>query len=175
MELKVGISQKQKATNDINIKSVFLRNDSSIHTLDIELDNIKTLLGAIHPHKKLKIKLEVDVNPPLRFQTEAKIILLPVTFNVVSMTLPNLYAGKMHAVLCRNWKNRVKGRDWFDFEWYVKQNAKLNLEHLQERMYESGHLQKYSILNQALFIQKMNDRIDALNIEKAKRGKFALF
>jgi len=103
----------------------------------------------------------------LKFQTEAKTLLMPVTFNIVSMTLPNLYAGKMHAVLCRNWKTRVKGRDWFDFEWYVKQNTKLNLEHLQERMIESGDLESNTKLIEKRFVEFMNSKIDTLNIEKA--------
>ena len=92
---------------------------------------------------------------------------MPVTFNVVTMTLPNLFAGKMHAVLCRNWKTRVKGRDWFDFEWYVKQNTKLNLEHLQERMIESGDLDVKTTLDKKGFIKLMNNKIDTLNISKA--------
>ena len=67
------------------------------------------------------------------------------------MTLPNLYAGKMHAVLCRKWKTRVKGRDWYDFEWYVKRNTSLNLEHLQKRMHESDDLDKSTKLDEKLF------------------------
>ena len=92
---------------------------------------------------------------------------MPVTFNIITMTLPNLYAGKMHAVLCRSWKTRVKGRDWYDFEWYVKQNKKLNLEHLQERMYESGDLDKNIKLNKTVFIELLKNKIENLNISKA--------
>ena len=65
-----------------------------------------------------------------------------MTFNIRTMTLPNLYAGKMHALLFRNWKTRVKGRDWFDFEWYVKNNIPLNLDHLCQRMKENGNFNK---------------------------------
>lgn len=83
------------------------------------------------------------------------------------MTLPNLFAGKMHAVLCRKWKTKVKGRDWYDFEWYVKNNTKLNLEHLQERMVESGDFNPESLLSKDKFIDLMNNKIDSLNLEKA--------
>lgn len=55
-----------------------------------------------------------------------------MTFNIRTMTLPNLYAGKMHALLFRNWITRVKGRDWFDFEWYVKNNIPLNLSFMSK-------------------------------------------
>jgi len=165
--IDIAIKKKQKKINT-DIESAFLKNNTSLHTLDINIDRLKSIIETVYSGKQLKIKLEVDINPPLKFQTEAKTLLMPVTFNVVSMTLPNLYAGKMHAVLCRSWKNRVKGRDWYDFEWYVKQNARLNLEHLQERMYESGHLERDVKLDDSVFKQKLKAKIDNLNIEKAK-------
>lgn len=83
------------------------------------------------------------------------------------MTLPNLYAGKMHAVLCRKWKTRVKGRDWYDYEWYVKRNTPLNLNHLQERMYESGDLDKNVNLDEKVFKELMYKRIDKLDVAGA--------
>jgi predicted nucleotidyltransferase component of viral defense system len=165
--IDIAIKKKQKKINT-DIESAFLKNNTSLHTLDINIDRLKSIIETVYSGKQLKIKLEVDVNPPLKFQTEAKTLLMPVAFNVVSMTLPNLYAGKMHAVLCRSWKNRVKGRDWYDFEWYVKQNARLNLEHLQERVYESGHLERDVKLDDSVFKQKLKAKIDNLNIEKAK-------
>ena len=48
-------------------------------------------------------------------------------------TQSDLYAGKMHALLFRAWKSRVKGRDWYDFEWYVRNSIALNFKHLQQR------------------------------------------
>ena len=165
--VSINLSKKQKKAKTSNIESAFLKNDTSIHTLNIKTGDLENILGGIHSGKRIKIKFEIDTNPPLKFQTESKTLLMPITFNIVSMTLPNLYAGKMHAVLCRNWKTRVKGRDWFDFEWYVKQNAKLNLEHLQERMIESGDLDVNVKLDKKRFVKLMNDKIDTLNIAKA--------
>lgn len=149
--IKIEIAKKEKKDFASNIASAFLKNGTAIHTLKIEANNLENILNGVHSGKKLKIKFEVDVNPPLKFQTESKTLLLPKTFNVITMTLPNLYAGKMHAVLCRKWASRVKGRDWFDFEWYVKRNTPLNLTHLQERMYESGDLDKNINLDERLF------------------------
>ncbi len=139
----------------------------SIHTLNIKVNNLDNILGGIHSDKKLKIKFEVDTNPPLKFQTESKTLLMPATFSIISITLPNLYAGKMHAILFRNWKTRVKCRDWYDFEWYVKHNTKLNLEHLQERMIESNNLDKDITLDKEIFIQLMYSKIESLNIKAA--------
>jgi len=165
--VSIELRKKKKKSTSSNIESEFLKNDTSIHTLDIKTEDVKNILTGINYHKKIKIKIEVDINPPLNFQTEAKTLLMPVSFNLISMTLPNLYAGKMHAVLCRKWKTRVKGRDWYDFEWYVKHKARLNLEHLKVRMVESGDFAKEEELNKKRFIELMNYKIDNLNIEKA--------
>ena len=159
--LEISLNKKSKSS-DTNIESAFLKNDTSIHTLNIEAKGLKN----IHSGRKIKIKLEVDVNPPLKFQTESKTLLLPMTFNVRTMTLPNLYAGKMHALLFRSWKNRVKGRDWFDFEWYVKNNSPLNLEHICQRMKESGNFKKDNLTKEE-FVKLLYNKIDNLDIQQA--------
>ncbi|MEA3370007.1 MAG: nucleotidyl transferase AbiEii/AbiGii toxin family protein [Campylobacterota bacterium] len=165
--IKIDIAKKVKKDFQSDIASAFLKNGTSIHTLKIQADDLGNILDGVHSGKKLKIKFEVDVNPPLKFQTEAKTLLLPKTFNIITMTLPNLYAGKMHAVLCRKWKTRVKGRDWYDFEWYVKRNTSLNLVHLQERMYESSDLAKDTKLDEKLFKELMYKRIGELDVDGA--------
>ena len=165
--IKMTLRKKTKS-QESDIESAFLKNDTSIHTLDIEIDDLSNILGGIHSGKKLKIKFEVDTNPPLKFQTTSHTLLLPTTFNIIAMTLPNLYAGKLHAVLFRNWKTRVKGRDWYDFEWYVKRGVKVNLEHLQERMQESGDWDSKDTLTEEKLKTLLKERIDTLDIEKAK-------
>ncbi len=165
--ISIELRKKNKKQKSSNIQSAFLKNDTSIHTLDIKTEDLESILEGINYQKKIKIKIEIDTNPPLKFQTEAKTLLMPITFNIVSMTLPNLFAGKMHAVLCRNWKTRVKGRDWYDFEWYVKNNTKLNLEHLQEIMIESNDFEQNKQLDKKRFVELMNNKIDTLNLTKA--------
>jgi len=165
--INITINTKKKKVNTSNIESAFLKNGTSIHSLHFFTEEMGAIIKGIHPDKKIKIKLEIDINPPLRFQTEPKTLLMPVTFNVLSMTLPNLYAGKMHAVLFRNWKTRVKGRDWFDFEWYVKHQVELNLEHLQQRMIESEKIEEPFRLTKEIFIELMYSKIDQLDIKKA--------
>ena len=165
--ITIDISQKTKKDFKSDITSAFLKNNTSIHTLNIQANDLGDILDGVYSGKKLKIKFEVDINPPLKFQTEAKTLLLPKTLNIITMTLSNLYAGKMHAVLCRKWISRVKGRDWYDFEWYVKKNTSLNLEHLQTRMYESGDLDNDTILDEKLFKELMYKRIDKLDVDGA--------
>lgn len=165
--IKITLSKKVKS-NKTDIESAFLKNDTSIHTLDIQIEDLSHILDGVHSGKKLKIKFEVDTNPPLKFQTTSHTLLLPTTFNIISMTLPNLYAGKLHALLFRNWKTRVKGRDWYDFEWYVKRGVKVNLEHLKERMVESGNFDRYDELTDEVLKNILTQKIDSLDIDKAK-------
>lgn len=165
--LNVKITKKHKKRAG-NISSAFLKNDTSLHSLDINWDNSENIFKNLKSEKQIKIKFEIDINPPLNFQTEIKTMLMPTTFNVVSMTIPNLYAGKLHALLFRKWKNRVKGRDWYDFEWYVKRGAELNLEHLQERMVECGNLYGNDTLNKIRLKSMMIEKIENLDIKKAR-------
>ena len=85
-----------------------------------------------------QMKFKINILPPLDFETENKLLLQPFSFNARCFTLPCLFAGKVHAFLFRNWKNRVKGRDWFDFEWYVQNKVPLNLKHFMARAKQFG-------------------------------------
>ena len=166
--IKMTLTKKSKSQKS-NIESAFLKNNTSIYTLNIKADNLSNILDGIHSGKKIKIKLEIDINPPLKFQIQAYTLLLPTTFNIIAMTLPSLYAGKLHALLFRNWKTRVKGRDWYDFEWYIKRGVKVNLEHLQERMIESGDIDRNDLLTKEKLKALLKDKIDTLDIQKAKQ------
>ncbi len=70
--------------------------------------------------------------------------------------------------LFRNWKNRVKGRDWYDFEWYVKRGAKVDLVHLKQRMVESGDFDNNESLTLDVLKELLHKKIDSLDIAKAK-------
>ena len=106
------------------------------HTLQVMLEHKidATVKTRIHPGQLLKIKLEIDTDPPPGFTSEAKYLLQPILFAVLTYSLSDLFAGKIHAFLFRKWKNRVKGRDWYDFVWYCAYHPHLHVSHLQERM-----------------------------------------
>ena len=116
----------------------------------------------------MKIKFEVDTDPPLGFATEEKLLIQPYSFYVKCFSLPDLFAGKMHALLYRKWKNRVKGRDWFDFEWYVRRSSPLNLAHFSERASQTGDLES-ATLTQEAFVAMLQARIHTLDIESARQ------
>jgi hypothetical protein len=108
--------------------------------------------------QKLQIKLELDLEPPPQAVTEVRTQLLPSPYQVKLYDLPSLFAGKLHAILCRGWKNRVKGRDFYDFIWYVGRGILPNLAHLDSRLRQSGHWDGAS-LDENLLAALLQDRI----------------
>ena len=152
--LQVEISAKKK-TIRAGIESAFLKSNTRLFSF------------AVHADKTIKIKFEVDTVPPLGFATEEKLLLQPFSFYVKCFSLPDLFAGKMHALLFRNWKNRAKGRDWFDFEWYVRKGTPMNLSHFISRAMQSGNLHEEH-LSEPEFRQLLYQRIDALDVAAAK-------
>ncbi|MDR2706538.1 MAG: nucleotidyl transferase AbiEii/AbiGii toxin family protein [Planctomycetaceae bacterium] len=126
---EITISKKEKRIQT-NVESAFLKDTTEIYNLRVSNE------------KSVKIKIEVDTQPPMVFSTEHKLLMLPFSFLVRCYVLPDLYAGKMHALLFRNWKNRVKGRDWYDFEWYIRNNIPLNFEYLQQRTEQTNSIAK---------------------------------
>lgn len=93
----------------------------------------------MHSDQKIRIKLEMDLQPPPDASTEFRSQILPTPYQVRLYDLGSLFAGKLHAVLCRGWKNRVKGRDYYDFVWYVGRKVVPNLKHLDARMRQSKY------------------------------------
>jgi predicted nucleotidyltransferase component of viral defense system len=149
---EVVITKKDKR-NFGKVESAFLKDETEVYDV------------VFRTEKSLKIKIEVDTQPPLKFQTEQKLLLHPFSFMTRCFTLPDLYAGKMHALVFRVWKNRVKGRDWYDFEWYVKNGIQLNFTHLQERAREFNGI----ILDKGEFLRLLKERLATADVKSVKR------
>jgi predicted nucleotidyltransferase component of viral defense system len=130
--LTVSIKEKKKQTA---IDSAFLKAETIWQ--EIVLEDIVKETG-VRSNKTLKIKIEVDRQPPLNFKTEEKLLVRPFSFYVKCYAKPSLFAGKMHALLFRNWVNRVKGRDWYDLEWYIKKGIPLDVNHFLTRAQDTG-------------------------------------
>ncbi|MBK8349327.1 MAG: nucleotidyl transferase AbiEii/AbiGii toxin family protein [Saprospiraceae bacterium] len=161
--LDVDITLKQRKSIS-PIESAFLK-ENTVWGL-ITLDE-KYRKATNFPN--IKIKIEIDKTPPLKFNTEQLLLTKPYTFYVSCMTVESLFAGKMHAVLFREWKSRVKGRDWYDLEWYIKKGVQLRLDELTDRGLNSGHIKtsKKSISVKD-FQNLMLNRIQNLDVEKAR-------
>ena len=161
----VQFEEKQK-TSDTNIKSAFLK--SNTYTQLIVIDAPEYLISGINKQSVLKIKLEIDTTPPSGFDTEMKYLFSPVQFAVRTYTLPSLFAGKMHALLCRKWEDRVKGRDWYDLIWYISKSPLLDISHLEERMRQSGHYDRPEKLTKNELMNQLKIAIENLDIESAR-------
>ena len=134
------------------VESAFLKDNTDVYDVSFQTD------------KSIKIKIEVDTQPPLNFRTEQKLLLQPHSFMTRCFTLPALFAGKMHALVYRGWKNRVKGRDWYDFEWYVRHNVPLDFAHLAERVRQFNNEE----IRREVFMSQLKDRLTSANINQVK-------
>ena len=161
--MKVSIKEKKK-TNQNNIDSAFLKSETVWK--ELILDGIIPQAG-VQASPGIKIKLEVDRAPPLGFETEEKLLLRPFSFYVKCFTLPSLFAGKMHALLFRKWGTRVKGRDWYDLEWYIKKGIPLDLHHFLLRARDTEDWTKGTITQNQL-IDLIKRKIDAVSFDNIR-------
>lgn len=151
VDRNVEIKKKDKK-NFGKVESAFLKDNTDVYDITFQTE------------KSIKIKIEVDTQPPMSFHTEQKLQLLPESFMTRCFTLPCLYAGKMHALVYRAWKNRVKGRDWYDFEWYVRHNVPLNFTHLHERALQFNN----EDITKESFLEKLNEHLATTDINQVK-------
>lgn len=148
----VEIKKKDKKSFG-KVESAFLKDNTDVYDISFQTD------------RSIKIKIEVDTLPPLHFKTEQKLLILPFSFMTRCYTLPDLFAGKMHALVYRAWKNRVKGRDWYDFEWYVRHGIPLDFDHLAERILQFNH----ETIDRESFMILLKDKLASTNIEQVKK------
>lgn len=161
--MHVSVREKQKTKQTV-IESAFLKSETIWKELVLEGSIPQNGLGQ---RANILIKLEVDREPPLGFETEEKLLLKPFSFYVKCFTLPDLFAGKMHALLFRKWGTNVKGRDWYDMEWYIKKGTELNLSHFLLRALNSGDWKETNSTEQE-FRKLLAKRIDAVNMDRVK-------
>ena len=148
----VEIKKKDKKKGFGKVESAFLKDNTDVYDISFQTE------------KSIKVKIEVDTVPPLKFSTEQKLLLQPKSFMTRCVTLPDLFAGKMHALVYRAWKQRVKGRDWYDFEWYVRSGVPLDFGHLHERILQFNG--KETTLEE--FMASLRQRLSSADITKVK-------
>ena len=148
---EVEITKKDKKSFG-KVESAFLKDNTDVYDVTFQTE------------KSIKIKIEVDTCPPLNFTTEQKLLLQPHSFMTRCFILPDLFAGKMHALVYRAWKNRVKGRDWYDFEWYVRSGVALDFAHLAERCKQFNG----EDMTPESFKEKLIERLSTADIKQVK-------
>lgn len=164
--LNVEIAKKDKRRPS-DIHSAFLKGDTREHLL-LFYPSADAEKG-VAPGEKIKVKFEVDGNPPDYAGFRRTYRLLPVPYEVNLYDEPSLFAGKIHAVLCRGWKNRVKGRDLYDYLFYLSRGTPVNLAHLGARLAQTGHLAEGVPFDLTTLHGMLNERFAAINFSDARR------
>lgn len=167
--LNLTISEKEK-TKDSNIMSAFLKGDTKEHILIFfPNENMKNSSSF----KNIKIKFEVDVNPPSGANFEFKYKLLPSPHQVRLYDESSLFAGKIHAILCRNWNHRTKGRDLYDYIFYLSKNTKVNLKLVKSKLIDSNITTKESEFNLEILKKMLNKKFQEIDYTNAKEDVIA--
>ena len=148
------------------IESAFFKANTYRQLLVIDTGD--ELLRGLYPGKTLKIKLEVDTDPPGGFETESRYLLQPIPFGLRVYRLPDLFAGKLHAVLCRKWQSRTKGRDWYDLVWYAARQPRVNLGHLETRMRQSGDYGDEQPLTRTRLLDLLRERVQRVDVTEIR-------
>ena len=162
---RVEFQQREKSRQTA-IESAFLKANTLDQLLVIEAD--EALLPDFHPGAALRIKLEVDTDPPGGFETESRYLLRPIPFAVRAYSLPDLLAGKLHVILCRKWQRRVKGRDWYDLVWYAGRHPQVRLDHLEARLRQSGDYNDAAPLTRERLADLLGQAVDQLDVDRAR-------
>ncbi len=158
--------EARRKQQDRPVDSAFLKTNTCQQLISVGVR--EDLLREMHPSKILRIRLEVDRDPPPGFDTETQYVLQPIPFSVRAYTLPDLFAGKLHAILCRKWKTRVKGRDWYDLVWYIGRHPSVHLSHLESRMRQSGDYDENVPLTAKLLQDLLQQSIELLDVGQAR-------
>lgn len=164
--LNFSVIEKNKSI-DSNIKSAFLKGNTKEHILSFYEDSEDSKF--INKEETIRIKFEVDINPATGATYETKFGLLPSPYQVRLYDLQSLFAGKIHACLCRNWKARVKGRDFYDYIFFLSLGAKVNLDNLKAKLVQSKFISEDYALTIENLKLLLNERFENLDIDQAKQ------
>ena len=163
--LRVDISEKEKNKKS-NIQSAFLKGNTKEHLLKFYSD--ESLLSSVPSNEVIKIKFEIDTDPPAYAGFEHRYRLQPAPYEISLYDAPSLFAGKVHAVICRAWQSRVKGRDLYDYVFYLSQGIPVNLRHLNARLVQSGYIWSDLRCTEKDIKDILYDRFADIDYEQAK-------
>lgn len=162
--LNVEVIEKEKNTEP-NIKSAFLKSNTKEQFLLFFREQIHS---GVHPNELIKIKFEVDVNPPKYAEFKHEFRLLPSPYEIKLYQPSSLFSGKIHAVVGRAWKERIKGRDLYDYVFYISKNIPVNLKHLRERFLDTNFLSEADPFNLDILKEILKQHFDTIDYNKAK-------
>lgn len=155
---KIEVVEKKDTPS--TVKNIFIKDDSIGKILSLQYQRYDGRPKAI------KIKLEIDTNPPNGAKIENKYHDFPLNYSVTVYDLPSLFAGKIHALLSRSY---TKGRDWYDFLWHASRKTEINFELLSSAIDQMGPWAGQKIrVDKNWFLHQMQKKMISLDWEKAK-------
>ena len=167
MGFLVDVEEKIK-TQETSIDSGFIKAETKEYLISFEVS--EEISALTNSRDRMKIKLEVDTDPPDGFKTEAKVLLQPIAFSVKTYKLPDLFAGKVHAVLARKrLSGRIKGRDYYDFVWYIGRDVPVHLAHLERRLRQTGTWTSDKSITREDLLTLLDKKFSDLDIDLAKK------
>jgi predicted nucleotidyltransferase component of viral defense system len=163
LELEISIKQKQNSTP---VESAFAKINTYQTFINLKMNSELTKL--LHKDEVIKVKFEIDCEPALGFTTENKWIDMPEFAPVIVLDEASLFAGKIHAILCRNYKNTVKGRDYYDFLFYVRRGISPNLIYLRNKLINTGKINEKDTFNIEVLKEMLIKRFEQVDFEQVK-------
>lgn len=158
LEFGLHSQATDKSRMDQNVKRALLKNNSVSNQLDLSFDRDQL-------NRKLRIKLEIDINPPSGSGFDYSYLDFPLDFEVCHQDLASNFSLKIHALLCRPY---LKGRDWYDLSWYVKKGVHPNLPHLQAALFQQGPWQDEPMtIDQSWVKSALVEKITAIDWNEA--------
>lgn len=164
--LEMEVEEKEKKPGS-QIKSAFIKGGKLYHLLKIT--SITPPVSGVHREELIKVNLEVDTDPPGGAAYDIRYHLVPVPFSVRLFDPSSLFAGKIHAILCRGWQARVKGRDFYDFVWFVSRGTPVSLPHLRARLIQTGDLGPKEKFDEAAMKSRLLQKFTEKEIKAAKK------
>lgn len=161
-DFSAELSEKRTGPDNV-IESAFVKQSTYQGLLVIDRDP-----HGIHKEQLTKVRIEVDkLNPTGGDQTE-RLIQLPIPFLVRTLTLPSLFAGKLHAIIARSYLNRVKGRDYYDLAFYLARGTPVNLRYLEAKLRDSGNYEEEEPLSVPKLVEMLKEKFRTVDFQKAR-------
>ena len=159
-------AEEKKKDFDSDVRSAFLKGNTLalMMTFFPKSEDARKIIS----NQKMKIKFEIDTDNPKGGRTETKFRLLPAPYQVRVFGESTLFAGKIHAIICRNYKNHVKGRDYYDYLFYIGKGSAFNLEYLENKLKNTEAIAQNEKLTLGKVKEMLKARFETVDYESAK-------
>ena len=165
--LNMEITKKEKNREESEIQSAFIKGNSQIILLSFFPDD--DFVKNIVKDQVIKIKFEIDLDNPEGGVVVNKYRLLPSPYEIKVFDEATLFAGKIHAILCRTYKNRIKGRDYYDYLFYCSKDTPINLTYLESKLKNSNRIKQNEKITIDIVKQMLKERFESIDYELAKK------